>query len=198
MRTTSRVHGAVAGLAALVVAGTMTLTGCGGGDSRAEARPEATTSDSVSASPSPSASSKPGVAPATGKVVETSWFTVRVPEHYKVDVMGQDFHIDAAGPSGEVTFGIISLPFGKEFTVPQLARYMRGFLPGLHDAELGRRTTIDGETAYLFTAKEHFNVDSDAGLTHDGQIIHVSVSTYKTPAENRRLLESVLATWHWK
>ena len=198
MSTTSRDRTSTAGLAALALAATMALTSCGSGDSKADASASATPSGSVSTSPSPSDSGSTGVAPATGKLIETSWFTVRAPEHSKVDVMGKDFHIDATGPAGHVTFGIIPLGAGHEYTVAQLARHMRGFLPGLEHADLGQTTTIDGEPAYLLTSKEQYHVSSDAGLTHGGQIIHMSVSTYGSRSQNLRMLKSVLATWQWK
>lgn len=186
-------------LAALLLVATTTLAGCSGGDD-ADARPQPTaassTGGSESGSPSASASSGAGVRPATGKLVETSYFTARAPEHYQVDVMGKDFSIAISG-AADIGIGIIP-ESGAEPTLAQLARRERSRVGALRKAPLGRTTTMDGEPAYLLVASEPYRVTSEAGLYHDGRFVHLTVNSYDTRAQNLRLLESILATWQWK
>ena len=198
MSTTSRDRAATAGLAALLVAGTMSLGGCGSGDDKADARPQpsgAATTRSSSTSPSPSVSS--GVEPATGKLVDTRWFTARAPRGYDVVVSGEDFSISAGGPDADVHFSMIGMN-GRELSLSQLARDTREYVPGLDHAAVGRRTTLDGEPAYLMTASKPFNHVTDVGLERDGTKIHLGVTSYGSRAAHQKIVDSILATWQWK
>ncbi len=213
MTTTSRDRTARAGLATLttlaatVVAATVGLAGCAAddgaadpapsGSSSASGSPSASTSASTSATASASASAITGVPPATGKPIETSYFTVRAPEHFGVDVMGKDFSIAVNGPGADIGIGIVDLN-GHEYDLRQLARYQRSSAYGLEHAPLGRTTTMGGEPAYFLLASKPGLVVSEAGLTHAGHIVHLTVTSYGTKAENLRILRSMLATWQWK
>ena len=196
MSTTSRDRTA-AGLAALLVAASVALTGCGDGDDTADAHPRPTSSSSGSASPSAGASSGTGVAAATGEPIDTSYFTVRVPERYRVDVQGRDFSYAVTGPAGTMNLGIIS-DSGPVPSLPQLAREERAKVERLAKAPLGATTTIDGEPAYLLVASGPTLVTSEAGLYHGSHLVYLTIDTYGSRAQNLRILRSMLASWQWK
>lgn len=204
MSTTSRDRSPAVGLATLALVATTALTSCGGGDSKADASSEPTTSDSVSVSPStspsgspsPSASSSSAVAPATGKQIDTSYFTVRAPKHYQVHVQGKDFSYAISG-AADIGIGIIA-ESGDTPTLDQLARRIRSQVDSLKKAPLGRTTTIDGEPAYLLVASEPYHTSSEVGLYRDSHFIHLTIDSYDGRAHNLKLLRSMLATWQWK
>jgi hypothetical protein len=189
-----------AGLVALLLGGTLALGGCGGSSDQADAHPtpsgSATAPGGSSSSPSTSPSSGTGVEPAAGKVVDTSWFTARVPKGYDVVVSGKDFSISAGGPDADLHFSMIGMN-GRQLSLSQLARQARGSLPGLGHARLGH-TTLGGEPAYLLAASKPFDNVSVVGLERDDTMIHLEVDSYGTLAAHRKLLDSILATWQWK
>lgn len=173
------------------------LDGCAGGDTTAETTVQPTSSGSASTSPSTIAASNTGVAPAAGKVIDTSLFTARVPKRFDVVVSGKDFSITALGPDAGVHFSMIDLN-GRELSLTQLARDGGRSLPELRHAPLGRRTTLGGEPAYLLTASKPFDNVTAIGLERDGTLIRLEVDTYATRAAQHRLVGSILATWQWK
>ncbi|NYD43665.1 hypothetical protein [Nocardioides panaciterrulae] len=204
-----------AALATLAVAATVGLAGCAD-DGRADPGPSASSgptagSPTGSASGSPDASAGtsagtsadnsagafPGVDPAAGPAIETSYFTARAPRHFRVKVMAEDFSISVNGPGADIGIGIVALN-GHQYSLRELARYQRSSAYGLEHAPLGRTTTMGGEPAYLLLASRPGLVVSEAGLTHDGHIVHLTVTSYGEKAENLRLLRSILATWQWK
>lgn len=199
--STSRDRASTAGgLVALLLTGTLALGGCAGSSDQADARPGPSGSasapgDSSSSSPSTSPSDN-GVEPATGKVVDTSWFTARVPKGYDVVVSGKDFSISAGGPDADLHFSMIGMN-GRQLSLSRLARQVRGSLPGLSHARLGR-TTLGGEPAYLLTASKPFDNVSVVGLERDDTMIHLEVDSYGSKAAHQKLLDSILATWQWK
>ena len=202
MSTTSRVRGTTAGLAGLLIAGTVTLAGCGGGDEKADARPDPTPSSadrSSSTSPTPSAGSgagsSPDVPPATGKVIDTDYFTARAPEHYQVDKLGP-FTITVNG-AADIGIGTIDSD-GDKPSLEQLARQARSRVDRLKRSPLDRTVTMGGEPAYLLLASRPYNVTSEAGLIHGAHWFYVTVDSYHGRAENLRILQSILASWQWK
>lgn len=197
MSTTSRVRAATAGLTALLVAGTVTLAGCSSSDDEAEARPEPTPSpsDRSSTSSTPSASSSPDVPAATGKLIDTDYFTARAPEHYQVEKLGP-FTITVNG-AADIGIGTIDSN-GDKPSLERLARQARSRVDRLKKSPLDKTVTMGGEPAYLLLASRPYNVTSEAGLIRGDHWFYVTVDSYHDRADNLRILESILASWQWK
>lgn len=202
MRTTSRDRTRAWSLSALLAA-TLLLAGCGG-DDQADAQPQPSPSSTVEGSPSGSASdsasasssSSTGVAPATGKVIDTSLFTMRAPEHYRVQIVDEDFAASLTGPEANISVAVVDNN-GHEPPLRQLAREERQLTSGLQHAPV-RTTTVGGERAYLLAAGDSMQYETEVGLNHAGSFVHLNVSSVRGRSVNLRLLRSMLATWQWK
>jgi hypothetical protein len=175
------------------------LAGCSDSGDHASGETGASTSDTPSESASNSTST-PDVKPATGKLVETSYFTVRVPRGFKVVVTAEDFSIYAsdAGGDTEIAFGIASNS-GNTFTLRQLAGQTMRSQPWSIPPRIAPETTLAGEPAFHLTGPVgNGKVTETYGGSYQGMGIVMVVDSFLRPAKVQDLAGSVLATWQWK
>ena len=177
------------------------LAGCGGEASSSGKDPSAGNGGSGDAASNTSPSAT--VAPATGGVVDTSFFSAHAPKGWRVDEMVPDFSTIADDPDGSslVAFGIAKT-YGYDFTMARLARQTIG-----SHSWMGKHVTVDlhsslaGEPAYRLSGPLPGGGDMVAyGVDHQDRHITVIFELYAPLSRRQRsqLVDSVLASWQWK
>jgi hypothetical protein len=182
-----------------LVAASALLAGCSDSGDRASGEPGTSASDTPTGSTSTSTST-PAVEPATGKLVETSYFTVRVPRGFEVDVTAEDFSIYTYDPAGgaEIAFTLVPTN-GNDFSLHQLAHQLLRNQPWTREPKLAADTTVAGEPAYHLTGPVGNGLRTDAfGVAHDDMHVMVDVETDRSPEKQQQMVDAVLATWQWK
>jgi hypothetical protein len=187
---------------------TLTLTavlalgaGCGGEDRASGDDPSPSTSAATSTPPESAGSESPQAEPATGKVVETKWFRVKVPAGWRVTEVATDFVIvadDRTGPS-IISFSITDT-YGEPSPLGKLARTLADTAHFTGDYQVSTDGTLGGEPAYVITgARDGATLEATAyGSLHDEQDVSVTFSLDDTVGPRQELVDSVLATWQWK
>jgi hypothetical protein len=180
---------------AAVLATVLLLAGCDDTGGRASGEPGSATADTPSES-----TSTPDVEPASGKLVETSYFTVHVPDGFKVNVTAEDFSIYASNTGGEteISFGIVPT-YGNDFTLDQLARQALRTGVWARRPRMTDHTTLAGEPAYHLVGPVGSGKRTDTyGVAYQDQHVDVTIDSFLPPDKLDDLAESVLATWQWK
>lgn len=177
------------------------LAGCGGNDSASghDATPAAGGSDGATSSTSPS----PTVAPATGHVVHTSFYSAHVPKGWRVDQTIPDFFTAADDPdsSSAVAFGIAKT-YNNHFTLGQLAHQtIRANSWEREHLDVDLHSSLAGEPAYHLSGRLSGGGDVDSyGVSYDARHVTVDFELYAplSQRQKRQLVDSVLASWQWK
>jgi hypothetical protein len=181
-----------------LVAALALLAGCSDSGDRASGDPGPTASGTPTESTSTSTST-PDVEPASGKLVETSYFTVRVPRGFKVDVTAEDFSIYASNTGGETEIALGLAPTnGNDFSLDQLAHQTMRSQPWSTTPRIAPETTVAGEPAYHLTGPVGNGTRTETyGVGYRDMGIVIVIDSYLTPAKLQDLADSVLATWQW-
>ena len=197
MRLRSRGR-ASAGLAATLTALTLFLSGCGDGSAGAEPTPS--TPAGSEGSDSPSAGSSPEVAPADGKLVDTSYFSVHVPRGWRVNETVPDLSLVAFGPDLEqISFALSRVLPGRAYTLDELARLQLRQRPWSPKPELVDPVDLAGEPAYHLTGPVGNGFRADAfGLVRGDREILVDIETRGSARVQQETVDAVLASWQWK
>lgn len=177
------------------------LAGCGGEASSSGNDPSAAPggSDDATSSTSPS----PTVAPATGGVVDTTFFSAHVPKGWPVAELVPDFSTVADDPDGNsaVAFGIAKT-YGYDFKLAQLARNTLTSSSWTNkDLDVDLHSSLAGEPAYRLSGPLSGGDHVVAyGVDHEDRHITVIFELYPPLSQRQRsqLVDSVLATWQWK
>jgi hypothetical protein len=189
-------------LISLLVGGPLLLAACGDSDDETTADPTPTTSSSSSPATASSSPSSPGstVAPATGRLVDTSFFSVHVPEGWRVIESVPDLAVTADDTDGlDLISFTMTKTYGKEFTLDELARQALRTTPWSKQPGIAPVTTLAGAPAYHLSGPVGNGFQADAfGLVHGEENVMVSIETQGSAATHREIVESVLATWQWK
>ena len=174
------------------------LAGCGGEASSSGHDPSAVPSDATT-----STSPGPTVEPATGGVVDTSFFSAHAPKGWEVDEMVPDFITVADERDGysHVAFGI-SKTYGYPFTLARLARNtISSHSLNRKDLDVDLHSSLAGEPAYRLSGKRRGGGDVvEYGVDYQDRHITVFFELY-APLSRRQqsqLVDSVLASWQWK
>ncbi len=202
MTTTPRAPRFRTALCTLTLAGLL-LTGCGDKDAEA-ATDETPSSPSESPRASDTASSgtasSDAVEPATGKSVETTWYSVRAPRGWQVRVLARNFSIVAQDlhSSAYIAFGITDT-YGYHDTLTQLAKANLRTSAWPAKPDLVEETTVAGEPAYHLVGPSGDGFDLDVfGVLHDRQHVSAEFALHGSPQKRQAIVESVLAGWQWK
>ncbi|MCW2792210.1 MAG: hypothetical protein JWO76_1308 [Nocardioides sp.] len=181
-------------LTSLLVTSAILLAACGGNDD-----PRSDPSPSTSTSTDPSESTSPSVKPATGKLVDTSRFTVRVPEKWVVIVAAKDFSITASGleTGDSISFGLIDLTTPTGLDV--LAKRTQRLGPWVKPPARAPDSTLAGADAYHLVGPVGKGERVDAfGTVRSGKHVEVIFDVYGPQSRLDKLKASVIATWQWK
>ena len=175
------------------------LAGCGGEASSSGNHPSAAPGAATS-----SASSSPTVAPATGGVVDTSFFSAHAPKGWPVDEMVPDFFTVAGDPDGgsAVAFGIAKT-YNNDFTLAQLSRQAIGTHSNWisKDLDVDLHSSLAGEPAYRLSGPLSGGGHVVAyGVDYQDRHVTVFFELYAPLSRRQRsqVVDSVLATWQWK
>ncbi|MFC4785547.1 hypothetical protein ACT8ZV_13790 [Nocardioides sp. MAHUQ-72] len=199
MTSRDRAGATRAGSASIALAlAALLLTGCTGSQDSAAGEsgrpPSSATGSPQSGPPTPS------VPPASGKAVDTSYFTAHVPRGFTVDVTAEDFSIYTYDPGGrtEISFGITPT-YGKQPTLDQLAHSTLRHGLWERDPRIADETTLAGEPAYHLTGPVGLGRHTETyGAAYRDRHIDVTIDSVLPVPELRRLADSVLASWQWK
>ncbi|MCW2792208.1 MAG: hypothetical protein JWO76_1306 [Nocardioides sp.] len=188
-------------LTSLLVTSALLLAACGGSDDpKVDPTPSTSpTSPSASASDDPTESASPSVEPATGKLVDTSRFTVRVPEKWVVIVAVKDFSITASDleTGDSISFGLVDLttPTGLDVLADRTQRTG----PWVDPPARAPDSTLAGMGAYHLVGPVGKGERVDVlGTVRAGKDVVVIFDVYGPQSRLDKLKASVLATWKWK
>jgi hypothetical protein len=179
-----------------VAVSSILLAGCG--EASSDHDPSATPDDAAS-----STSPSPTVAPASGDVADTTFFSAHAPKGWRVDVVVPDFYTVAGDPDGgsDVSFGIAKT-YGTHFTLAQLARHTLGSYPEIDKAlDVDLHSSLAGEPAYRIHGPLSGGGELVAyGASHEDRHITVLFELYAPLGRRQRsqVVDSVLASWQWK
>jgi hypothetical protein len=197
LTTTPRAPRFRSALCTLTLAGLL-LTGCG--DKDAEAVTDETPSSPSGSSPSSETASSDAVEPATGRSVETTWYSVHAPRGWQVRVLAKNFSIVAQDlhSSAYIAFGITDT-YGYQDTLAQLAKANLRTSAWPAKPDLVEETTVAGEPAYHLVGPSGDGFDLDVfGVLHDRQHVSAEFALHGSPQKRLAIVESVLASWQWK
>lgn len=180
-------------LATALVAATLVLSAC-------DATSAESGSDPTPSSSGSGAGDSPSVAPAHGKLVDTSWFSVHVPRGWRVNETVPDLSIVAFGPDLEqISLSITQVAAGHDFTLGELARVQLQQRPWSPKPELVDPVELAGEPAYHLTGPVGNGFRADAfGLAHGDREVFVDIETRGSARVQQETVDAVLASWQWK
>ena len=184
-------------LATALVAATLVLSACDATSAESGSDPTPSSSGS-GAGDSPGSS--PSVAPADGKLVDTSWFSVHVPRGWRVNETVPDLSIVAFGPDLEqISLSVTQVAAGHDFTLGELARVQLQQRPWSPKPELVDPVELAGEPAYHLTGPVGNGFRADAfGLAHGDREVFVDIETRGSARVQQETVDAVLASWQWK
>jgi hypothetical protein len=177
------------------------LSGCGGPDDTASGEPGATDAPSpTSTSSTDGDTTTEGDEPASGRPIETTYFTARAPRGFDVDVEDPDFSAYASDRSGRTEIDVTMVPtYGNDFTLRQLARQVVRTQTWSRSPRLADETTLGGEPAYHLTGPVGGGRHTETyGVAHQDTHVVVIVESSGSAEDLRTTAQSVLATWQWK
>lgn len=181
---------------ALCFVGLHALVGCGNGDDPPASDPTSTSAASPSGSPASSVDDT--VEPATGKLVETDAFTVRLPEGFR---LGASIGLAVSGYKAGAR-GFLAVHSIKLYEHNSLDLLARESAAGTTWDRKPRRledTAIDGVAAFHLRGRLAEGIPKDEyGATHDGMWGGLVFAVAVPAHERDRLVESMLASWQWK
>jgi len=170
------------------------LAGCAGGDDD-----PATASSTSSSSSTPTSSPTPTVAPATGARLTQPSATMNAPDGWKHLDDLVDFQDTAGAPKGADVLSLYEMPLGSGTLTEaaQNSRQNKSFKPPperLADVEL------DGVPAYHLSGPiDRFSRIEEYGALYRGRVVTVEFQLTNGPAAERRaLVDSALASFHWR
>ena len=184
-------------LATALVAATLVLSACDATSAESGSDP---TPSSSGAGAGGSTGSSPSVAPADGKLVDTTRFSVHVPRGWRVNETVPDLSIVAFGPDLEqISLSITPVAAGHDFTLGELARVQLQQRPWSPKPELVDPVELAGETAYHLTGPVGNGFRADAfGLVHGDREVFVDIETRGSARVQQETVDAVLASWQWK
>lgn len=182
------------------LAGALLLTGCGGSGDRASGEPGAAKSSSSVAAPSADADATGDVEAATGRPLDTTYFTARAPRGFDVDVEDPDFSAYATDRSGDTEIDVTMVPVhGNDFSLRQLAHQVLQTQTWSRSPRIADETTLGGEPAYHLTgAVGGGRCTETFGAAYRDMHVVMVLESSGPAGRLRSTAESVLATWQWK
>jgi hypothetical protein len=176
------------------------LTGCQdedpGGTSGSE---PADPSSGSSQSSSPGSSQSGGVEPADGPVVENAHASYRVPRGYEVgDEQAGTIPADDSGPSRSA-ITLAEVPAFGNTDLGMTARVLARNVAQDRPPKVLADSTLDGVPAFHLEGQLDETFWFAAyGAVRDDTVVYVRFDLDGSPAKSQEVVESVLATWHWK
>ena len=169
------------------------LTGCQDED------PGATAGTEPADPSSGPASQSQAVEPADGPTVENAYASYRVPAGYEVgEEQAGTIPADDSGP-GRSAITLAEVPAFGSTDLGMVAGVVARNLAQDRRPKRMEETTLDGVPVFHLEGQlDQTFWFAGYGAIRDDTVVYVRFDLDTPPAKSRQVVESVLATWHWK